>query len=159
MHISTQREPLCKTDVTSASLLIITCYTLHTPIHTLTVTPTLYRWKLDLKIISNADRHLWSVGFPVVSILPTTVYPKPNVNASGILSFTGLCWSHTAFPCIIYIKLSPLLCIHKHRVTNKQGSMNDRNQIFMPEPEHLRRVTWPWGSAEATSFCMPSRGK
>lgn len=76
---------------------------------------TLHLWKLDLNIIPNAGRRSCSLGFLVVSIQPATVYSGPNVNARGPLSFTRLCWSHTAFPCIIYIKLSPLLCIHKRR--------------------------------------------
>lgn len=112
---------------------------------------TLHGWNPGLNIISNADS-LRCVSFPLVSILPVHVYSKASVNATrNILSFMGLCWSHTAFPCIIYIRLSPSSMHSQAQVTNKQGSMNDRNQIFMSEPEHLRQVTWPPGSAEMTS--------
>lgn len=90
----------------------------------------------DLNIISNADRRSCSMGFLLVSVLPATVCSEPNVNASGRLWFMGLCWSHSAFPCIIYMKLSLFLCIHKHR------SQTSRDQ-WMTEIKYL---CWSWST-------------
>lgn len=98
----------------------------------------LHLWKLNLNVIPNAGRCSCSMGFLVVSIQPATVYSRPNVNARGPLSFTRLCWSHTAFPCIIYIELSPLLCIHKHR---SQTSWDQ----WMTEIKYLCQ---PWNTSD-----------
>lgn len=93
---------------------------------------------------------------------PATVYPKPNVNARGRLSFTRLCWSHTAFPCIIYVKLSPPppLLYAFPSTGHEQVRINEWQEIKYLCREHLRRVTWllegGWGGREGCAEQLPA---
>lgn len=88
------------------------------------VTLVLYICKLHLKIIPDADRRPCEVGFLVASVHAATVCSQPNVNASGLLPFLPLCWSHTTFPCIIYMQLRPPLCIAFTSTGHKQARIN-----------------------------------
>lgn len=109
-----------------------------------------------LNTVWKADSHWGSEGFPAGThrrcrcLLGAQCKCQRNIGIHGALLIT--------LPCIIYIKLSPARRVHWAQVTNKQGSMEDRNQIFMPKPDYLRPrgrgVTWPQieGSAGTTSF-------
>ena len=127
--------------LSKASFLIASLFLSHTHTHIDTVLPEACfkhnpkRWQEVVIGGLCADIH------PLCHCLP-----KAQCKCQRSIVIHGDSADHTPhFHALFTSSLARPLLHSRARVTNKRGSMNDGNQIFMPEPVHLGRGTWPPG--------------